>query len=206
VKLFASIAALVIACAGGCSRDVRLAGRAVPHVQVRAVSHYGLTLDSRASPEQVGFVLLRAIREDVEAKTAAEREKALAVQFDLAAANVIQARNKTKMARDEFIYNVVYRWAPTVSHYVAQFDLEWEKMQPRLVRLDRAADQGAAPGECEVLMQLDDPGGDANAGAVLVVWLVQDSGLWRVTHLGFKPGMRKLQAASAPRAEGTRRE
>ena len=120
----------------GCSRDVRLTGRTIPSVTVRAVTHYGVTLDEPASPEQVAYVLLRAIRDDFLAGDEAAREAALAIQFDVCAARELAARNPTSAHRDEFIYSIVHHWTPTVSHYVHDFEPDWAKSQGRFVRRD----------------------------------------------------------------------
>jgi len=179
---------------GGCSRDVRLAGRKLRSVTVGTATHYGVTLDQNASPQQVTYVLLRAIRDDFLARSEPEREAALDKQFDICAANRIAARNRVPANRDELIYNVVYRWTPTVSHYAHDFETEWGKAQERFVlkgpRPLRGSNNG--PMECEVLTEVDDPGGDPNARVVLAVYLVQDNGFWRVLHLGFDTRRRSI--------------
>lgn len=195
-RLLGMVLALVSTAAVVCScgRDARLAGKEIPHVEVREVAHYGMTLGAEAPPELVAAVLLRAIREDVHASDSAARDNARSIQFDLAAANEIAARNTTRLTRDEFVYKVVDRWAPTVSHYVSQFDEDIEKGKKKLVvRPPRPGARGKAGGEeIEVAMQLEDPGGDPNGGAVLLIWMVKDHGFWRVTHLGFDTRSRTL--------------
>lgn len=186
----ATVGVLAVWC--GCGSDSRLAGRKVRSATVRSVTHYGLTLDQQASPEQVAFVLLRAIRDDVSAKSREDREAALDKQFDVCAANVLQKKNPTKLPRDEFIHGVVYHWAPTVAHYTGDFETEWDKAAARLVRKKSTADSEASPEECEVRMELADPNGDPKARVVMVIWMVRDEGLWRVTHLGFDPTKRSL--------------
>jgi len=181
-----------------CNRDVRLAGKDVPTVKVQPVEHYGLKLDASASPEQVAYVALRAIREDFKAEDEAARKKALAVQFDVCAADVIQARNRTSVERDEFIYSVVYHWTPTVSHYVDDFPTDWPAAQARMHRravtvAGKPVDAADAENECEIAMEVQDPSGDPNAQVVLLVWLAKDSGLWRVTHLGFDRSARSIK-------------
>lgn len=178
----------------GCSRDVRLAGRKLRSVTVGTVTHYGVKLDEKASPQQVAYVVLRAIRDDFLAKSSEDREAALDRQFDLCAANVLDARKRGKISREELIYNVVYRWTPTVSHYSHDIETEWEKARERFVLLAERPVTGSKNGqtECQVLMEVDDPSDDPNARAVLVVFLVKDSGFWRVSHLGFKPGRRSI--------------
>ena len=182
--------ALAVWC--GCGGDARLAGHKIRSVTVRSVTHYGITLDQQAAPEQVAFVLLRAIRDDVSAKTREDREAALDKQFDLCAANVLQKRNRTSMPRDEFVHGVVYHWAPTVSHYVGDFETDWGQAAARLVRAKASKNQKASPEETEVYMELADPGGDPKARVVMVIWMVQDGGFWRVTHLGFDPTKRSV--------------
>ncbi len=179
----------------GCNRDVRLAGKKMHSVEVQTVNLYGSQLDEQATPEQVAFVALLAIREDFLAQSDRDRDVALQKQFEVSAANVIQSRNRTMLSRDEFLYHVVYRWTPTVSHYVYDFDTEWETARLRLVRRDLPAEQWNDPNvpECMVMMEVDDPGGDPRARVVLVIWLAKDSGLWRVVHLGFDSRHRSIE-------------
>ena len=188
----AATAASALAVWCGCGSDARLAGHRIRSVTVRSVTHYGLTLDQQGTPQQVAFVLLRAIRDDVSAKTKDDREAALDKQFDLCAANVLEKKNPTKMPRDEFIHSVVYHWAPTVSHYVGDFETEWDKAAARLVRKKSTADSTSSLEECEVHMELADPGGDLKARVVMVIWMARDEGFWRVTHLGFDPTKRSV--------------
>ena len=185
--------ALCLALAG-CSRDARLVGRNVRSVTVKPVTHYGVTLDENATPKQVAYVLTRAIRDDFLAATSEDREASLDVQFDICAANVINARNTTAISRDEFVHNVVYHWTPTVSHYVGGFDTEWAKAEPRLVQSAVRTD-GEGTKKCEVRMELADPDGDPGASVVMITWLTRDKGLWRVTHVGFDRTRRKLAKA-----------
>lgn len=185
----------VVAIDSGCSRDARLAGHQIrKNVTVRPVTHYGVTLDDKAAPERVAYVLLRAIRDDFLAKERQEREAALDRQFDLCAANVIAAKNNLRLSRDEFVYHVVHRWTPTVSHYVHNFETDWDQAKSRLVRAAPKTAKGADPSttETEVLMEVDDPSGDGPARAVMVIYMAQDQGLWRVVHLGFDPQRRSI--------------
>ncbi len=205
VALFAAGVSLAIA--GGCARDVYLDDQKVRSVVVRPVSLFGLRLDETASPEQVAYAALRAIREDFNATTAVQREEALDKQFDLCAANEIQARNRRSLTRDEFVHNVVYRWTPTVSHYVGDFGATWESARKRFRRrtmtpIERSPD-GAK--ECEIAFEVDDPSGDPSARVVLLVWLAQDKGLWRVLHFGFDPTTRTVQGTALVRPPPPRR-
>lgn len=191
--IVAAAASLGLWCA--CGGNAQLAGKSLRHPTVKSVSVYGLTLDQSASPEQVAFAVLRAIREDALAADPASREAALDKQFDLCAAEVMASRNRSSVPRDQYLHSVVYHWTPTVAHYAQALETEWEKAVARLVKRAIAPSKDAkdANKEAEVLMQLADPSGDPKASVVLVVWMVQDGGFWRVTHLGFDPARRTLQ-------------
>lgn len=194
-RILSWLVCVLLIVVSGCDRDVRLAGRNVRHVEVHAVNHYNMNLNEQASPEQVAYVALRAIVDDFSATNEEDRETALQKQFDVTAANVIQSRNRTKLSRDEFLYNVVNHWTPTVSHYVQSFDADWDAMKSRLVRKNgnsgSSSDKDVS--ECSVLLEADDPGGDPLARVVVVVWLAKDSGFWRVVHLGFDPHHRAIK-------------
>lgn len=202
-RIISWVVCTVLIIVGGCNRDVRLAGRKVSHIEVKTVNHYNMNLDQQASPEQVAYVALRAIVDDFSATNKEEREAALQKQFDVTAANVIQSRNRTMLSRDEFLYNVVNHWTPTVSHYVQSFDADWDTMKSRLVRRNTksgsSSDQDGD--ECAVTLEADDPSGDPLARVVVVVWMAKDSGFWRVVHLGFDPNHRKIEK-TAHRSEG----
>ncbi|MBU0719483.1 MAG: hypothetical protein KJ749_14655, partial [Planctomycetes bacterium] len=86
-----------VALAAGCESAGagRLANRKVEKPEVRTVTHYGMTLDEDASPEEVAFVLLRAIRDDFYAADLASREAAIDMQLDVCAANEMAARTSS---------------------------------------------------------------------------------------------------------------
>lgn len=181
---------------GGCSRDTRLDDRKVRHATTKSVTHYGMTLGETATPKQVAYVLLRAIRDDFLASTSVEREAALDKLFDICAADVIEAKNPTAISRDEYIHNVVYRWTPTVSHYVNDFETDWERAAERFV-VAFTPTEGASGDDstmCDVLIELEDPSGDPNAHAVMVIHLVKDGGFWRVLFLGFDATRRAIES------------
>ncbi|MFQ5590373.1 MAG: hypothetical protein ACE5HE_04340 [Phycisphaerae bacterium] len=195
-----ALAALVLVWLGGvsgCERNVRLAGKKIRHATVRAVTHYGMTLDEDAPPEQTAFVLLRAIRDDFLAPDAVARARALDTQFDVVAADVIAARNPTSLTRDELVYHIVNHWTPTVSYYVNDFETDWEKAKSRFVRVGPIDAGRAEPGvqECQILMEARDPSGDPQAQVLLAIGLIQDGGLWRVTQVGFIADARALPDA-----------
>lgn len=197
LSLAVVVVSMLNAC--GCSRDVRLSGRKLRAPNVRAVVHYGLNLDTQAAPEQVAYAALRAIHDDFSAANRESREEALDRQFDLAAGNEIVKQNRTGLSPEEYLFKVVNQWTPSISHYVGRFPADWESAKSRLQRRDFKSSDGKTAG-VEVLLEVDDPSGEPNARAVVVAWLVQDTGFWRVTHVGFLPGKR---AASVKTASGT---
>jgi len=187
-----------------CGGDARLAGRKVRVATVRTVTHYGVALDPDATAQQVAYVLLRAIGEDVRAKNEAEREASLDVQFDLCAANILAARNKTSLPRDQFIYNVVNHWAPTVAHYVGDFPPDLESASKRFVWEGGGASEKDPKKESEPRMavELADPSGDPKASVVMNIWMARDGNYWRVTHLGFDPTRRSISRVATGVATG----
>ena len=182
---------------------MRLAGRDIRDVTVRTVTHYGVTLDQEATPQQVTYVLLRAIRDDFLAKDKAAGDAAIDPQLDVCAANEIYAMYPTNLDRAESIYKVARRWTPTVAHYVHDFETEWAKAESRFTKLGPQPVTGSTTGanECQVIMELADPSGDPNANVLLVVRLVQDRGYWRVFRVGFTPMKRSLKARSTATVE-----
>ncbi len=184
----------------GCGRDVRLVGQKLREVTVHTVTHYGLTLDEQAEPEQVAYVLLRAMRDDALAHSPEEREAALDKQFDVAAGGAITSLTPAGFTAAETLHRVVSHWTPVVGHYAASFDFAWDAAKDRLVRLSIAHEKGEAK-ECQVLMELDSPDGDPNARVVLIIGLIQEKGYWRVYRVGFVPNQRAIRLRTGVNVE-----
>ena len=178
----------------GCDRDARLTGQNLREAAVGTVTHYGITLDQDASPERVAYVLLRAIHDDFLAEDETAREAAIDKQFDVCAANELVPESLPDHERREMLFRMVHRWAPAVGHYVHDFETEWEKAQARFTRLGMQPSPNSKGGgmECQVVMELEDPGGDPNARVLLAVGLIQDGGYWRVMRIAFAPSRRTL--------------
>lgn len=179
----------------GCGRDARFVGKNLPtDLTVRPVTHYGLTLDDKATPEQVGFVLLRAMKEDFAAKDPEARKAAMNILYDITAMEDILALHPASLNPADSIYTVVKNWTPTVAHYAAQLPTEWESAKDRLTTTKPHPSKTGRVGvmECQVLFQFDDPQGDTNGRVVFFGALVQDKGLWRVRSVGFFPNRRVL--------------
>lgn len=190
----------------GCGRDARLVGKELPtDLAVRSVTHYGLTLDEKATPKEVGFVLMRALREDFEAKDKAARATAMNVLYDVTATNEVIALQPDGQSSAETIYTLVKQWTPTVAHYASQLPTEWEAAKDRFVATNPQPSKSGREGvmECQVLYQLEDPKGDPNGRVVLYGALVQDKGFWRVRSVGFVPNRRVLATKSKEATQTT---
>lgn len=196
--LLGSLAAAVLGAGSGCGRDARLADREIRDVTARTVTHYGVTLDQKATPQQVTYVLLRAIRDDFLAENAAARDAAIDKLLDVCAANEIYALHPPSLDRAETIYKVARRWTPTVAHYVDDFETEWDEANSRFTMRgpQPVANSTTGANECQIIMELADPSADRDphANVLLIVKLVQDSGYWRVFRVGFTPLQRSMKA------------
>ncbi|MCO6438102.1 MAG: hypothetical protein J5J06_13495 [Phycisphaerae bacterium] len=183
---------LIAVALGGCARDARLADQHLRRPVVRTVEHFGIRLDKEATPKQVAYVLLRALHDDVFAKSAAERESALDVEFDVVAADQLRGNSKGSEAEDEALFRIVYHWAPAVGYYAKQLPVDWESAEKRFAQLGpRPVRRGGVDTEeSYVLLELADPQGDPDASVVLNVSLVRDSGYWRVIRLAYEPSAR----------------
>ena len=80
----------------------------------------------------------------------------------------------------------MHYWTPTISHYLSELPADFEEADSRFVMRDTGQQKDGGR-KCKILMEVDDPDaeGDPNARAVLAVYLAQDKGYWRVTHVGF---------------------
>jgi len=191
--------AAVLVGTGACDRDARLAGRKLRDVTVGTVTHYGATLDKSATPKQVTYVLLRAIREDFKAKTLEERETALDKLLDVAATGYLTKGRANEIDRWETVFRIVNRWTPTVAHYVDDIETDWEKARVRLreIGLEPIKNRSDGTQQCKVITQLADPSGDPNAAVILIIQLIQDSGYWRVLGLAYENSRRDLNPTTA---------
>jgi hypothetical protein len=124
----------------------------IPVAKTETVNAYGLTLDENASPEQVAYVLLRSLSDDVEAAQAfkhAEQTKALHRTFALAAHTEMERRILAVLKavdedadlendRDKKLYSIVRLWAPIVAHYVDSFETDPSAASAKMKRRDAA--------------------------------------------------------------------
>ncbi len=195
-------AAVMLVVVAGCQRDVRLADSKLRDVEVKTVQQYGLTLDKEASPKQVAFVLLHAMYQDFRAKDASARSKALDVQFEVCAADEIVAAARSNLKRKEVIYNLVYRWTPTVSYYIDSFPTTWDETEKHLTqsRIKPAKFSASGANMCEVVLPVE---GAGKSNAVVSMLLIQDKGYWRVFQVGCIPGkLRSTKVAANKISKG----
>lgn len=187
----------------GCREDSALVERTVDAAPVGTVTDQGIVLDENATPRQVAYVLLRALRDDVIATTRDERRAACKRELNLAAPDAIlrisrRAYGAAPIERDETVRKAVDLWAPIVGAYVDSFDLDWESAAPRLVETS-VRESSLGIGEVKsVLFEAADPGGDPNASVVVQIDLARENGYWRVYGVGFNTKRRHLGAARLP--------
>lgn len=139
-------ASLALASLAGCTPDEH--HREIPPAAAGKVSAYGLTLDENASPQQVAFVFLKSVADDVraaQAKETAAQKDAMKLTHSILAYSTIEQRllnadamirgqNKTTLGaeREEKLWDFARNLAPIISHYVASFPATWEEAAPRL--------------------------------------------------------------------------
>jgi hypothetical protein len=194
-----------------CRQDADLAGRRIPHVTVKTVTDQGVVLDQSATPRQVAYVFLKAVRDDVQATTAEAREAALRRQLDLCAPDAIFRRYHDfhqrsapgyETNRDETVYRVVDSWAPTLAHYVDNLEFDWPRAQTVLHLHNVRKRPEGEPDLKRVWLEVADPGGDPNTAAVVQLTLVEEGGFWRMLNVGFVAGKRHLGPTTSAPATG----
>ncbi len=200
-------------CISGCRQVVD-----IPPTDVKVVEAYGVKLDEVATPRQVVYVLLRSIREDVEAAQSGDRERqkrAFQTTFSLGAFGEIEKRlargfgdgkeDNLGQLRDRRVHDVINRWAPIVAHYVRSFDLDEKTAVAAMHEMMPASEAGS----CIVLYDVaHDPTAADPAKrqpATVEVTLVRERStggmqeFWRVARVAFRGVQAK--AASRPAAQ-----
>ncbi len=189
----------------------------VPPPAAGPVTAYGLTLDEHATPQQVAFVLLRALADDVQAAQAHrhdDQRSALALAWSLAAYDVIEQRlieshNRTRPTapvsslgadRDRRIWQVVHFWAPIVAHYVPGFDVDFQTAADRML-VALSQDRRSAHVFYPTMRDPSQAEPAAQERAVVDVELhmhkAGDKEYWRVARVAFT-GPRQLLAHTRP--------
>lgn len=166
-----------------CRRDPHLVGKDIKKVTVHTVAYYGRTLDQSANPQDVAYVLLHAIYDDMKAGGDDDkRQEALDKQLDVAAVDTIvqtymQAHSKSSLAPEEALYEMVYYWTPIAGHYVDSFDLDYAAA---LGKMSKTLQSDTA---AQIFYPVQNTGD--NSKATLVITLAKEKGYWRVSHLDY---------------------
>ncbi|HSW46569.1 MAG TPA: hypothetical protein VLM89_13460 [Phycisphaerae bacterium] len=180
----------------GCTRPVE-----IPPMDVKVVDAYGVKLDDFSPPQQVVYVLLRSLREDVEAAQAGDRSRqkeAFKVTFCLAAYGEIENRLKQGLgvadlgdSRERKIYDVINHWAPIAGHYVRSFEMD-EKAAIDKFRTTVSSDGGSAVVLTDVVHDPESPDPADRRPVVFEVNLVREKSsdgsreFWRVARVDFR--------------------
>ena len=192
------LAAVLGAYLAGCNE----AEESVPPSKVEGVTAYGVTLDQKASPQDVAYVLLRSLAEDVQAAQAhpprrEDQKKANMITWSLAAPDEIERRlvegrkmltqgaapaNSLGPDRDKQIYAVVNLWAPIVAYYVDSFDKDRDKATQRMTV--RTA-QGVTGLEVLYDVWPDPSRPDKDRHQTLSINVVMEKGYYRVARVSF---------------------
>ncbi len=97
-----------------------------------------MTLDENATPEQVVWVLLSAIREDVRTKVDTQDwNDLMKLQCQLANVELLRSRVDTAgrgryLDSDSLFFSIVRGWAPALNGYAEYFDDEFEAAKARM--------------------------------------------------------------------------
>jgi hypothetical protein len=172
----------------------------IPEAKTKEISAYGLTLDADAPPEQVVYVLLRSLKDDVEASQSfkhAEQKEALDRTFALAAHSEIEQRLLALVKsvkkdvdlgdeRDEKLFEIVDKWAPIVAHYVDSFDTDASAAAAKMKR------RNAADGKLvHIYYPVTHEASATEPEQVLDIELVKepadDTEYWRVVRIDYVP-------------------
>ena len=184
-----------LAVLGGCNDEGRLVGQRARHVEVGVVTDQGLTLDKEAGPKEVVYVLLRAIKDDLESGDDYEaREAAFDRQLNVCAPDTISQRSVRKqLGRDENVRRIVWHWAPTLAFYKDDFPPDWPTAGRRLLEARKLNDRDPDGDQwTNVSLELQDPSGEPSASVVARFQLVREGGYWRVVRVGFSRRARHL--------------
>ncbi len=186
----------VAAILAGCSKQPRTVGERVrEEIVAKTVTQRGITLDKNATPKQVVFAFLRAVKDDFEAgDDRIAREAAFDLQLDLCAADHIYERStRQNFKRNRAVQRIVWRWTPILAHYVGDFPESLADADTRMLK--RTPTHAAAEPEQwqNVVLELADPSGDANASVLSLFRLVRENGYWRVLQVGYVKSARHLR-------------
>lgn len=187
----------------------------IPEAKVEAVTAYGVTLDDQAKPEQVTYVLLRSLKDDVKASQehrSDDQKTANLITWSISAPGEIErrlletfratAKDPSQYAslgkdRNKEIYRIVNLWASIVAYYVGSFD---EDQAKAIARMRARVTGNLAHVYCDVWPEPPGNLSEFNQHQTLDVELSQEKGVdgkdyWRVGHVSFRA---KARATTSP--------
>ena len=223
-RVLAAVPALAFALlVVGCHQD-----KDIPAMKTQVVEAYGQTLDESASPQQVAYVLIRSLHDDVQAAQAHDhdaQEQAFETTFSLAAFSEIDKRLEKAFGavggeegkgkgpnsvRAGKIHEVIYHWAPVVAHYVRSFDTDYEAAVAKM-KSKSNKDESVARVLYPVAHDPTQTDPDLRQDAMLDIGLVKEKAtdgeqmFWRVTRIAYVgPGVLSAgKSATKPTATKT---
>lgn len=187
----------VIVLLPGCSKQPRTVGERIrDEIIAKTVTQQGIKLDEKATPEQVVFALLQAVKDDFEAGDDRNaRDEAFDRQLELCAPDHIYERSARKnFTRNRAVQRIVWHWTPILAHYIGDFPATLAEAESRMVQ-QTPSHAASQPDQWQnVILELADPSGDPNASVLAMFRLVREKGHWRVLQVGFVKTRRHLNA------------
>jgi len=203
-------AAAIAALGAGCD-DPTLVGQRIPTAEVRTVEAYGRVLDRQAGPKDVVFVLLQAVRDDIQTARSRDKEAhrwAFDVQSGLAAPEAMYGRYQRSLqrnsmpiqiTRDEAVYKLVKLRAPLLSHYAESFDTDYQTAADKMLVYTQPDGKVSV-----VLYDVRSASGDSEA--TVKVEFAKEQDYWRISRISYsdtsvatmRPGRSASSVAPAP--------
>jgi hypothetical protein len=185
--LHLAVAAALLA--GGC-KDPSLVGKAIFPVDVKPVEAFGRVLDEEAPPQDVVYVLLQAIRQDVAASRARDKEaelEAMKIETSLAAPESMLAAFRRVLQRSALpvditaelaVHKLVRMWAPMIAHYQDVFDTDYDAAVANMAVRHQ-------PGSIDAVVLYDVPSPTGSPPATIKAEMRREKGFWRIRRLSF---------------------
>ena len=174
---------------GGC-KDPSIVGKAVFPVDLKPVEAFGRVLDEQAPPQDVVFVLLQAIRQDVAASRARDRKaelKAMEIETSLAAPESMLTAYRRVLERGALpveitaemaVHKLVRMWAPMLAHYQKAFDTDYDAAVANMA-------VHRQPNSIDAVVLYDVPSVTGDPPATIKAEMRREKELWRIRRLSF---------------------
>ncbi|UCG33579.1 MAG: hypothetical protein JSU68_02885 [Phycisphaerales bacterium] len=174
---------------GGC-KDPSIVGKAVFPVDLKPVEAFGRVLDEQAPPQDVVYVLLQAIRQDVAAARARDREAeldAMKLETSLAAPESMLAAYRRVLERGALpvettaeiaVHKLVRMWAPMLAHYQEAFDTDYDAALANMA-------VHRQPNSIDAVVLYDVPSDTGEPPATIKAEMRREKDLWRIRRLSF---------------------